>query len=250
MQDIAWQIWDKDAAGSEVYYERAVGKLGEMESSKALCRTIEPFYKPGMKVLDVGCAAGHYLRSLKERVDPNVDYFGVDPTSNSIALAKKVFGEALFELGDIYALSFEDDSFDIVMCNNVLLYLPPGLNKPFEELIRVSKKYIIIRTIFSERCCIIKECNSECVADEQKFLSSENTKGSYTYFNMYSERYIHDMVRALGKNIKISIKPDIYWKEFDNRDHSDLSVATRVIDGRQLRGNIIQDWRFIILEKN
>ncbi len=94
MQDEKWKIWDRNPKTSELYYKRATGELDEMESSKALVKVLSDIYKPKMKVLDVGCGAGHYLRSMKTQLDSKIDYTGVDITEYSLELAKKAFGDS------------------------------------------------------------------------------------------------------------------------------------------------------------
>ena len=51
-----------------------------------------------------------------------------------------------FKKGDIFNIPFKNKSFDIVMCNNFLHNLP-SIDKPIHELMRVSKKYVVIRTL-------------------------------------------------------------------------------------------------------
>ena len=58
-----------------------------------------------MKLLDVGCGAGHYLKSIKERLNKTVDYIGLDATKYYIDLAKKAFPVNEFIVGDIFQYS-------------------------------------------------------------------------------------------------------------------------------------------------
>ena len=154
-----WKIWEKSPGyGENLYYKRATGELGEMESSKALCKVLSPLYKKEMKILDAGCGAGHYLRSFRGRIDKNIDYTGLDATKYFVKLAKMAFGEgANFIEGDIFNMPFKNNSFDIVNCSNVILHLPPIPQKAISEMIRVAKKYVVIRTVFGERNYIIRE---------------------------------------------------------------------------------------------
>jgi ubiquinone/menaquinone biosynthesis C-methylase UbiE len=251
MESCKWKIWDKDINAGEIYYKRATGQLEEMESSKALCKILSRFYSPGMNILDVGCGAGHYLYSMRNRVDPNIEYLGLDYTEKYVELARMAFhNDSQFIVGDIYNLYFDDNSFDVVTCNNVIPSLPAPPTRAFEELIRVCKKYVIIRTIFANRSCIIKECyDGDDEESEKEFLSSNGENGNYVYFNMYTERYIRDVIEDIDDRIDINIERDVYWEKFDNRLTSGRDAATCVLDGKQVRGNLIQDWRFIILSK-
>ena len=88
MKQDKWKSWDYDTAYGDVFYQRAIGELDEMESSKALCQVVSRFYQAGMTLADVGCGAGHYLRSLRARVDEDINYTGIDATPYYIELAQ------------------------------------------------------------------------------------------------------------------------------------------------------------------
>ena len=125
--DDKWKVWDRDEGYGQVLYKRAVGELPEMESSKKIARVLKKYITNGESVLDVGCGAGHYLKSLRREIGNNFSYTGVDATSNFINQAKKAFendDKSDFMLSDIYDIKLPDHSYDIVMCNNVLLHLP------------------------------------------------------------------------------------------------------------------------------
>ena len=57
-----------------------------------------------------------------------------------------------------------------------------------------------------------------------------------------------EVITELNSNIKITILDDCNWKKFDNRERGG-ETATRIINGKQVSGNLILDWKFIILEK-
>ena len=252
-----WKIWEKSPEyGKALYYKSAIGELGEMESAKAICKIIDPLYEKGTKVLDVGCGAGHYLRSFKARVDEKMNYTGDDGTEYFVKLAKKAFGKNYkFLKGDIFNLQFKKNEFDLVICSNVILHLPPPPAKAISELIRGAKKYVVIRTVFGERNYIIKEVRN--VSEKNKsvkksllnIFDKEGQPLSYNFFNMYSEQYFRDVIFKIDKNIKIKIVCDDDWKPFDNRIKGG-DTATRIVDGKQVSGNLILNWKFIILEKN
>ena len=52
---------------AQVYYKRAIGKSPEMEVSKSMAKIVNQIIKSDYKVLDVGCATGHFYRSLKKK---------------------------------------------------------------------------------------------------------------------------------------------------------------------------------------
>jgi ubiquinone/menaquinone biosynthesis C-methylase UbiE len=109
-----WYIWNHDKTYQDTMQKRASGELPEMESAKALCEVLKPYYKKGMTLADIGCGGGHYLRSLRTRLDPDISYTGVDATESYIRMAEEAFPGVPFQVGDVYELPFEDSSFDIV----------------------------------------------------------------------------------------------------------------------------------------
>ena len=102
----SWRIWDRDDSVEQRTYERVIGKLPEMECAKQLASIVSEVYQPKMKVLDVGCAGGHYYNSLK-KIDNQILYTGFDSTKAYIDFAKNHFNEdnVNFERQDIFSIA-------------------------------------------------------------------------------------------------------------------------------------------------
>ena len=95
--------------------------------------------KPGMRVLDVACGTGNLAIPAAKA---GADVSGIDIAPNLIeqAIARAEAGgvKAVFEVGDAEALTYEDDSFDIVMTMFGAMFAPrPDVTAA--ELIRVCK---------------------------------------------------------------------------------------------------------------
>ena len=158
-----WKIWKRNKNVEVRTFKRVESKLPEMESAKQLRKIIYKIYKPGMKILDVGCASGHYYNSLK-KIDKNLLYWGLDPTKAYIDFGNKYFKankKVNFYLGDINQPPKKiNNNFDIVFSCNVLLHLP-SIDKALKNLIRSSKKYCVIRTLISDKTHLSKYLYSD-----------------------------------------------------------------------------------------
>lgn len=94
-------------------------------------------------VLDAGCGEGHLSEALKRRL-PKSQIKGIDYSHDAIQYAQNNFGEvATFEQGDIHALPFDDGSFDLVVCSQVLEHLTEPA-RALEELKRVARSYVLV----------------------------------------------------------------------------------------------------------
>lgn len=94
---------------------------------------------PGMAILDVGCGPGNIAEFCD--LPEDVRWFGLDLWEHQLlqASAKKVY-ENLFQVNLLDGLPFRDGSFDVVICNEVLMYLPNacGLLTEFHRVLRTD----------------------------------------------------------------------------------------------------------------
>lgn len=230
--------------------------MPEMESSKSVSNLLKSYYKKGDKLLDVACGAGHYLRSLRNILDADINYTGVDATAYYLELAKKAYGSGPeFIQGDVLNIPQPDEAFDVVMCNNLVMHLPPDLLKAISELIRVSKRVVSIRAMFGDRNYIVKEIMTERdfdldISKGDEYLDSNLENYQFRFFNMYTETYYTELIRKIDPTLKVTIKKDNDWKPFNNVTDLGSATGTKTLDNMQVSGNLILDWRYIIIEKS
>jgi ubiquinone/menaquinone biosynthesis C-methylase UbiE len=252
-----WEVWNKNEEYGDVFYRRAIGKLPEMESSKAAANQIDKIISENDLIIDVGCGAGHYLRSLVNKLKNPFNYVGVDATSYYVEMAKKAWeyevskklnlSSANFIQGDIFNIPLDDKTASIVMCNNVLLHLP-SIEKPISELIRVSSKYVVIRMLLGNNSFRIMQ------SYEPETYDSQGNPRNFNFHNIYSERYIS---KLLDENKEIESYEFIFDNDFDpdniNNSAKDYikepTNATKVINKMQVNNYIIQPWQFVIIKK-
>ncbi|MBT8440847.1 MAG: class I SAM-dependent methyltransferase [Gammaproteobacteria bacterium] len=83
-----------------------------------------PYLKPGMRFLDCGCGPGTLTYGFAGYVAPG-EAIGIDRENTQSERIRKLaerecVANLRFEQGDIYALPFEDESFDVVFASAVL----------------------------------------------------------------------------------------------------------------------------------
>jgi SAM-dependent methyltransferase len=79
---------------------------------------VEP--RPGERILDLGCAAGavtHFVSTF------GCEPVGVDSSPVAIEKARSLFPALRFEIGDVTALPFEDESFDKAVAADLVEHL-------------------------------------------------------------------------------------------------------------------------------
>ena len=67
--------------------------------------------QPGQRVLDIGCGVGAFLRLVADR---GARAFGLDASEALLAVARMRVPDADLRLGEMEALPYEDDTFDLV----------------------------------------------------------------------------------------------------------------------------------------
>lgn len=105
--------------------------LIDFETREGRMRYLEQAFRPHLsgRVLDVGCD----VRTLK-KLRPELDYFGVDAGGTP---------DLTVDLEKHPRLPFEDRSFDLVICAEVLEHLD-NLHQVFGELVRLSRGKLLV----------------------------------------------------------------------------------------------------------
>lgn len=94
-------------------------------------------------VLDAGCGEGFVSQYLATR-NGSMSITGIDVQPQAIEFAKNNFGEAVtYRLGSLYALPFSDNSFDTVVCSQVLEHVD-DVETAVAELKRVARHFVVI----------------------------------------------------------------------------------------------------------
>ncbi|MEL7032888.1 MAG: class I SAM-dependent methyltransferase [Pseudomonadota bacterium] len=120
---------------------------------------------PGDRVLDLGCGEGRHVHGLYllgglDIVGVDLDEASLKKAADGLATLPKPSdadaGKVAFEPGDATALRFENDSFDAIICSEVLEHLP-DYHAALAEMRRVlkpdGKLCISVPHAWPERIC-------------------------------------------------------------------------------------------------
>ena len=93
-------------------------------------------------LLDIGCGEGFILKLIVEQQD-KIALFGCDINELALLHAKTFVPSATFFQNDEYFTKLEDNSFDCIICTEVLEHIkePEKMLKKIQE---ISRKYVIL----------------------------------------------------------------------------------------------------------
>jgi len=97
---------------------------------------------PGSTVLDVPVGEGRFLKLYKKL---GLQATGIDISEDMLALAKQKRSATILRIGDASSLSFEDRSFDTVVCVRFLDLLDEkAMRAVMHEICRVARSTIVL----------------------------------------------------------------------------------------------------------
>ena len=94
--------------------------------------------RTGQTLLDVACGTGIVARYAAERVGPTGHVTGLDLNPAMLAVASRVSPHLIWQQGDVSALPFDDDTFDVVTSPSAAMFFP-DLTGALREMGRVTR---------------------------------------------------------------------------------------------------------------
>jgi len=127
------------------WYDLVSGILS-LGRGDAICRTTVEVadVRPGERVVDAGCGTGTLALALKENAGRQCEVTGIDASPEMIGVAgkkaRRANADIAFQVEAIEALSFPDESFDLVTSTMMLHHLPEDVERAgLVEVYRVLK---------------------------------------------------------------------------------------------------------------
>ena len=140
-----FNIWSHSTHMMDLYQSRALDEVEEMTCSAQAADLLATVAVPGESVLDVGCATGWLIHSLRRR-SLDLVYMGLDKTASFINVGRAVlpaFGldpNALIQ-GEI---EYAQGHVDHVVCVNVLSNID-NWHRALDRMADIARKTIILR---------------------------------------------------------------------------------------------------------
>ena len=138
----------KNQARAGSFYDRIEGFYDLTFKLNGYGRSLDQYFGahplrvfPGARVLDAGCGTGTLTLALLRNLKVPVKLTALDLSASSMATARKYVDKkqsdqpVRFAQGNVLALPFADDAFDLVLTSGVLEYVP--LDEGLSELARV-----------------------------------------------------------------------------------------------------------------
>src|SRR5208337_194204 len=105
------KVYDCRYKTGVAHWEAAPGKAVLIEALRRFCSPDYP-----LRLLDIGCGTGSFLKRISEEVSSRWDFCGADFSEVSIAQACGRFPNFHFECRDATMLAYPKGSFQIVTC--------------------------------------------------------------------------------------------------------------------------------------
>lgn len=132
-------LWDKKYAHARQYSSKDDAFL--YAKINPTMKAIAPYITKSSRVLEIGSGTGELVMYIADTF--NAECFGVDFSEFSIersSVIARSFGILVnFQKGDICALPFPEEYFDIVYGDQVIGHIPE-YHKAMNEIVRVTKK--------------------------------------------------------------------------------------------------------------
>jgi len=175
------------ASSYDRWYESPEGKYIDAQENELFLRLVKP--RKGQTILELGCGTGHNILFFQWL---GLQVAGIEPAEAMLGIATARCGaEANLCPGDACALTFPDNSFDIVAIITALEFMPEP-EGALKEAFRTSKKVVYLGIL-----------NSLSIIGISRRIKAIFKKSIYREARFYSIRDIKRMVRKIEPRAQI-----------------------------------------------
>jgi len=140
------QEFDRDAINNGGYqytnnapYSSIVSNKRITDETTKIIKTL----KTVRELVDIGCGDGTYTNELKQEM-PQITFYGFDPSSAAIKIARERYSNCEFIVGDVLDVStFPKKKFDMAIIRGVIHHLPTQ-SEAIKNAMLLSDQILII----------------------------------------------------------------------------------------------------------
>lgn len=164
-------------------------------------------------VLELACGTGRVTRQIRKALPDNVTLWATDISGDMLDIARReIVNDSInFAVEDAQNLSFADNSFDLVICQFGMMFLPDK-KKGFNEIFRVLKpggKFTFATWDDTSNMPLFKLLIDDLILPH--FQNEDNTRFKVP-FSMHNPLSLTDLMKSAGfKNAeshRILLKPN------------------------------------------
>ena len=190
---------------SKVWYQKAILNLPNLN---------------GKKVLEIGCGRGEFSNHLN-RMYPSAIITSTDFSNGAIEVARSKYSEGKnleFKVEDAQALSFKDNSFDVIVCCETLEHIP-DVSKAVSEIYRVLTKgggYFISTPSYFNAYALVW---LKCWLLNKPF---ESGQGVQPFEHFYTFIFVKKILSRAGLKLETHFSTHFQWFVFPRVDPAKL----------------------------
>jgi ubiquinone/menaquinone biosynthesis C-methylase UbiE len=157
-------------------------------------------------VLEVACGTGRVTRHIRKALPAGVKFVATDISIDMMNVAKRGLGDNAieFKTEDAQSLSFANNSFDLVICQFGMMFLPDK-KKGFDEIFRVLKpggKFMFFTWDDTLHMPLFKTLVNDLILPHFK---DEDTTRFFVPFALHDPKLLEGFLQKSGfKNIVVS----------------------------------------------
>ncbi len=173
-------------------------------------------------VLELASGTGRVTRHIRHVLPPEVKLWATDLSTDMLDIAQRKLGDdqIVYKTEDIQQLSFDDHTFDLVVCQFGMMFLP-NKQKGFNEIYRVLKpggKFICLTWDSSANNPLFGLLINELILP---WFKDEDASRLFTPFSLHQPVQLEDWMKTAGF-FKVSVESVALPSGSNSLDHLEI----------------------------